>query len=248
MARITDFLIPSAVNLGSLLLSHSIFNLTLPLQLFQSPFPPRACLREHVSVCVCLCDACMRACALLWPRLWEGAPRVPGSGGAFSVLSGQGRVLTAGAPCVRLSWRLSPKLLPAFSVSVCPSSHTPLGMPRPPRMCVLSESKCAQRCVCVILLLWSICLVAHAIHLRCLGVCRACVHSCVCVCVCVFTHPAVGSWCLPSRAWHTPCMSCLPVVANCGCWWLVHSEGHGLGPACVCLRVCGSGSLEAVLP
>ena len=75
---------------------------------------------------------------------------------------------------------------------------------------------------------------------------RVCV--CVCVCVCVFTHPAVGSWCLPSRAWHTPCMSCLPVVANCGCWWLVHSEGHGLGPACVCLRVCGSGSLEAVLP
>ena len=50
----SDFLIPSAVNLGSLLLSHSIFNLTLPLQLFQSPLPPRACLREHVSVCVCL--------------------------------------------------------------------------------------------------------------------------------------------------------------------------------------------------
>ena len=75
-----------------------------------------------------------------------------------------------------------------------------------------------------------------------------CALVCVNVCVCVFTHPAVGSWRLPSRSWHIPCMSRLPVVANRGCWWLVHSEGHGLHPACVCLRVYGSGSLEAVLP
>lgn len=97
----SDFLMPSAVNLGSLLLSHSIFNLTLPLQLFQSPLPPRACLREHmsVSVCACVCGACMRACALLWPASGR-VPRAPRLGWGVSVLSGQGQVLTAAAPCV----------------------------------------------------------------------------------------------------------------------------------------------------
>lgn len=84
----SDFLMPSAVNFGSLLLSHSIFNLTLPLQLFQSPLPPRACLREHVSVsvCACVCGACMRACALLWPASGR-VPRTPRLGwGGFRVV------------------------------------------------------------------------------------------------------------------------------------------------------------------
>lgn len=75
----SDFLIPSAVNLGSLLLSHSIFNLTLPLQLFQSPLPPRACLREHVSMCACVCLWGMHACVCsAVAHLREGAPRVLG--------------------------------------------------------------------------------------------------------------------------------------------------------------------------
>lgn len=88
----SDFLIPSAVNLGSLLLSHSIFNLTLPLQLFQSP-PPRACLCEHVSVCVYVRVLCSG-------RTSGRASRASRVGWGVSVSSGQGQALTAGAPCL----------------------------------------------------------------------------------------------------------------------------------------------------
>lgn len=98
-----DFLIPSAVNLRSLLLSPSIFNLSLPLQLFQPPLSSRACLREHVPTCVRprVCPpVCVRVCvcALLWPRLWQGHPRVAGRGGVSPCCPGQ--VLTADASCV----------------------------------------------------------------------------------------------------------------------------------------------------
>lgn len=88
----SDFLIPSAVNPGSLLLTHSIFNLTLPLQLFQSP-PPRACLCEHVSVCVYVRVLCSG-------RTSGRAPRASRVGWGVSLSSGQGQALTAGAPCL----------------------------------------------------------------------------------------------------------------------------------------------------
>lgn len=194
----------------------------------------------------------MRACALLWPRLWEGAPRVPARVGRF--------------PCCLDEAGFSQQVHRASdSRGVCPQNcsllflfqcvpvHThPLACPGLPE-CVSSwnlsvhSAACASSCY-----LWSILLVAHAMSLPVawVSVVLVCTRVCLCVfvCVCVFTHPAVGSWCLLSRAWHTPCMSYLPVVANRGCWWLVHSKGHGLCPACVCLRVYGSGSLEAVLP
>lgn len=174
----SDFLIPSAVNLRSLLLYPSIFNLTLPLQLFQSPLPPRACLREHVparvSALVCSC-ACVLCCGRASGR---GALVPPCWAGVFLCHPGQAQFsqhLVVRA-CI-------PETAPRSSVSVRPHSPAHLGMLGPPPMGFLLGSKRVHPWACVTSLLWSTCLLCHSLPIPWVSVGCECTRVSVFVCM-----------------------------------------------------------------
>lgn len=175
--------------------------------------------------------------ALLWPRLREGALRVPGGVGRFGVIRarpGPHSRCTAHL----FSGCLSLKPLPAFSVSVCPNSHAHLGMPAPPTKCVSSQDLSVHIALCVCHLAALVDLpgcptTAPILSLLPWGVCGACVHPCVClrVCVCVcartlccwvLASPLQGlayyvHVCLPAEA------SCVLAAGPCRGPWLVSS-------------------------
>ena len=194
----------------------------------------------------------MHACALLWLRLWEGAPRVPARVGHF--------------PCCLDEAGFSQQVHRASdSRGVCPQNcsllflfqcvpvHThPLACPGLPERVSswnlsVHSAACASSCY-----LWSIRLVAHAFSLPVawVSVVLVCTRVCLCVfvCVCVCVHTPC-CWVLVSSL--QGLAYSMHVLSACRSqpWVLVAGPFRGLGlcPACVCLRVYGAGSLEAVL-
>lgn len=175
---------------------------------------------------------CVPVRVLLLPCVWEEMPGASLSGmGLFHVVQARPGLHGRCMVCLMLGC-LSPKPLPAFSVSVCPDSRANLGMPQFPQMCLLPGSQ-GVISMCVITAVLVTRLVARGLLSLVPWESCTCVHLCVChVCVCVHSllqDPGVSP---PGPAIY-PCMIvCLSWLAVG--WRLVWPRGRGSCPACVC--------------
>lgn len=151
-----------------------------------------------MCVCVCVVRVRVRTCALLWPRLWQGHPRVPGRGGASPRCPGQARFsqqVRRVCVCVCVVLGVSvPEAAPCFSwSSSSPFASTPRHAWVSPHVSPLGIDVRVGLCVRPLAALVDL---PRAILSPFPWVSVGLVRACVCVRMCVCVHARVHAYTL----------------------------------------------------